>query len=320
MDDKERKYVIERRQTDAKGQLKIIPTDFYDDLPNIVTNVLSEIKWRWRNYDWFEEAWNKYRDHVLNAVSNGNQIKAPGFIFNSYIDEQIAADFDKEMAETEYHDSRCMCDCMHSDGILEEVLKHGGWVKDDTKGFVPKGTPGAHPTGATSKSEEESGKGQKKEASKQEKEVDDLIKKLREENERAKVINEYNKNLKAPEEEAKKAKEEDFNASVKMLESGRNITKDLGNIVVGVPGTKRVNPKETKMYDNRPYSEISDEELSKRVRRMQLERQYGDLSGDAIYEQTGKEKTREQLQTIGSILGIAISALTIYKFLRRKSN
>lgn len=318
MNDKERKYIIERRQTDAKGQLKVINRDFYDDLPRIVTNVLDEISWRWRNYDWFEEAWNKYRDHVLTSVRNGNQIKAPGFVFNSYIDDQIAADFDKEMTEMEHN--KCMCECMYSDGVLDEVLKHGGWVKDDTKGFVPKGTPGAHPTGATDKSEEEASKVQKESKSKQEEEIDDLIKKLREENERARVINEYNKNLKATEEEANKAKEEDFNSSVKMLESGRNITKDLGNIVVGVPGTKRVNPKETRIRDNRPYAEISDEELSKRVRRMQLERQYGDLSGDAIYEQTGKEKTREQLQTIGSVLGIAISALTIYKFLKRKSN
>lgn len=313
MDEKERKYIIERRQTDAKGNLKIIPTDFYDDLPRTVTNVLDEVKWRWRNYDWFEEAWNKYRDHVLSAVRNGNQIKAPGFVFNSYIDEQIAADFDKEMAEIEYPEKGCMCECMHSEENLDDFLMH---MNDK---HVPKGQPGAGQFAKKNESEK-LGQEDKELEAKKEKETDEFIKKLRKENDRAKVINEYNKNLKKPDEEAIKAREKDYDNSIEMMKSGREITKDLSNIVVGVPGTKRVNPKETKMSGGPSYKDLSDEELSKKIRRLQLERQFGDLSGDATYEQTGKEKAREQLQTIGSVLGIAISALTIYKYLKRKSD
>lgn len=64
------------------------------------------------------------------------------------------------------------------------------------------------------------------------------------------------------------------------------------------------------------YSDLSDQELQKRVNRLNLERSYGDLSGDTKYVQTGKEKTREILQTIGSALGIAVASLTIWNLLR----
>lgn len=60
------------------------------------------------------------------------------------------------------------------------------------------------------------------------------------------------------------------------------------------------------------YSNLSNEELQKRVNRLNLERAYGDLSGDTKYVKTGKEKTREILQTIGATLAIASTAVGIY--------
>ena len=60
------------------------------------------------------------------------------------------------------------------------------------------------------------------------------------------------------------------------------------------------------------YSNLSNEELQKRVNRLNLERAYGDLSGDTKYVKTGKEKTREILQTVGATLAIASTAVTIY--------
>lgn len=68
------------------------------------------------------------------------------------------------------------------------------------------------------------------------------------------------------------------------------------------------------------YSTMSDQELQRRVNRLNLERSYGDLSGDTKYVQTGKEKTREILQTIGAVLGIAVTALTIRNLLRGYNN
>ena len=113
--EQEKKYFIKREQEDAKGSIKVIKRDFYDDLPRAVCEVLDSISWRWRNHDWFEEAWNKYRDHVINASAGGLAIKAPGFVFNDYIDEQVKQDFlNRENAEI-----------MHSDADLEELFHHG---------------------------------------------------------------------------------------------------------------------------------------------------------------------------------------------------
>ena len=115
------------------------------------------------------------------------------------------------------------------------------------------------------------------------------------------------------------ANDKDYKNSVEMLKQGKNITSDL-SVIARDPkkGSKRFNPKETKFEIPDSYSKLSDDELRKVVNRMQLERQYGDLSGDTKYYLTGREKTREYLQTIGAVLGIGVSALTIYKLIHNK--
>ena len=305
--EKEKKYYIEREQLDAKGNIKIVKRDFFDDLPRAVCEVLDNISWRWRNYDWFEEAWNKYRDHVVNSNANGLAIKAPGFIFNDYIDEQVKQDFlNRESSEI-----------LHSELDLAELfVKHGGWVKENQKGFVPAGTPGAHPTG-TSGGEDTN----KTYSEMSDKEKDEFISKLKKENERNKVVDEYNNRISKQLKTDSDATEKEFDNSINMIREGQNITSNL-SVLSRDPkkGSNRSNPKETKFEIPGPYSNLSDDELRKIVNRMQLERQYGDLSGDAKYTLTGREKTREYLQTIGALLGIGVSALTIYKLIHRKNN
>lgn len=305
--EKEKKYYIEREQLDAKGNIKIVKRDFFDDLPRAVCEVLDNISWRWRNYDWFEEAWNKYRDHVVNSSANGLAIKAPGFIFNDYIDEQVKQDFlNRESSEI-----------LHSELDLAELfVKHGGWVKENQKGFVPAGTPGAHPTG-TSDGEDTN----KTYSEMSNKEKDEFISKLKKENERNKVIDEYNNRISKQLKSESEATEKEYDNSINMIREGQNITSSL-SVLARDPkkGSNRSNPKETKFEVPGPYSNLSDDELRKIVNRMQLERQYGDLSGDAKYTLTGREKTREYLQTVGALLGIGVSALTIYKLIQRKNN
>ncbi len=63
------------------------------------------------------------------------------------------------------------------------------------------------------------------------------------------------------------------------------------------------------------YSDLSNEELQKRVNRLNLERTYGDLTGETKYVKTGKEKARELLQTIGASLAVVGSAIGIYRAL-----
>ena len=60
------------------------------------------------------------------------------------------------------------------------------------------------------------------------------------------------------------------------------------------------------------YSGLTDQELQRRVNRLNLERAYGDLSGDTKYVKTGQEKAREILQTAGATLAIASTAVAIY--------
>lgn len=305
--EKEKKYYIEREQLNAKGDIKIVKRDFFDDLPRAVCEVLDNISWRWRNYDWFEEAWNKYRDHVINSSANGLAIKAPGFVFNDYIDEQVKQDFlNRESSEI-----------LHSELDLAELfVKHGGWVKENQKGFVPAGTPGAHPTG-TSGGEDTN----KTYSEMSDKEKDEFISKLKKENERNKVVDEYNNRISKQLKTDSDATEKEFDNSINMIREGQNITSNL-SVLSRDPkkGSNRSNPKETKFEIPGPYSNLSDDELRKIVNRMQLERQYGDLSGDTKYSLTGREKTREYLQTIGALLGIGVSALTIYKLIQRKNN
>ena len=153
------------------------------------------------------------------------------------------------------------------------------------------------------------------------KEKDEFISKLKKENERNKVIDEYNNRISKQLKTDSDATEKEFDNSINMIREGQNITSNL-SVLSRDPkkGSNRSNPKETKFEIPGPYSNLSDDELRKIVNRMQLERQYGDLSGDTKYTLTGREKTREYLQTIGALLGIGVSALTIYKLIQRKNN
>ena len=70
-------------------------------------------------------------------------------------------------------------------------------------------------------------------------------------------------------------------------------------------------PKGNGKVIKKNYSNLSDQELRDRINRLQLEDNYGRLSGDTKYVKSGSEKTREILQTVGSVLAIAGSAATL---------
>ena len=318
--EKEKKYYIEREQLDAKGSIKIIKRDFFDDLPRAVCEVLDNISWRWRNYDWFEEAWNKYRDHVINSSANGLAIKAPGFIFNDYIDEQVKQDFLNRESSEILHSELDLTELFHHGvkgqkwGVRRFQNEDGTLTEEGKKRYNQNGS--AEDSAKTTDEEND-----KKYSDMSDKEKDEFISKLKKENERNKVVDEYNNRISKQLKSESDATEKEFDNSINMIREGQNITSNL-SVLARDPkkGSNRSNPKETKFEVPGPYSNLSDDELRKIVNRMQLERQYGDLSGDAKYTLTGREKTREYLQTIGALLGIGVSALTIYKLIQRKNN
>lgn len=69
--------------------------DFYDDLPGGVCAMLDDIAKEYGHADWFLEAWNKYRDHVLE--SDIDNMMMPGYIFGDYIKEKN--DFSKDLVK-----------------------------------------------------------------------------------------------------------------------------------------------------------------------------------------------------------------------------
>lgn len=95
-------------------------------------------------------------------------------------------------------------------------------------------------------------------------------------------------------------------AKVQALKEAKTMFDQAGDLAGRSPkGSVRINNKE------KFYKSIPDEEMRRRINRLQMERQYGDLTGDNKYVLSGKEKAKEILQTVGSVLGIAASALTV---------
>ena len=82
------------------------------------------------------------------------------------------------------------------------------------------------------------------------------------------------------------------------LRDASRITKDIADAL----------PKGNGKVIKKDYSYLSDQELRDRINRLQLEDNYGRLTGDTKYVKSGSEKTREILQTVGSVLAIAGSA------------
>jgi hypothetical protein len=120
----------------------------------------------------------------------------------------------------------------------------------------------------------------------------------------------------------------DRNGNVKMSNSGKKLYEEdkdpnlwgkkraddassIGNAVKsGVESAKNL-PMKSGSVERKKYSDISDEELQKRVNRLNLEQRYSDLNGDTKYVKSGGDIAREILQTIGAIVGIGVSATMI---------
>ena len=59
--------------------------DFYDKLPGMVCLILDDIIERYSKEQWFTNAWEEYRQHILS--SHIDDMKMPGYVFSKYIKE-----------------------------------------------------------------------------------------------------------------------------------------------------------------------------------------------------------------------------------------
>ena len=66
------------------------------------------------------------------------------------------------------------------------------------------------------------------------------------------------------------------------------------------------------------YSDLTDVELQKRVNRLNLEENYGRLTGNTKMVRSGSEWTREILQDTAIAVGMAGTAVSIYLALKKK--
>lgn len=65
------------------------------------------------------------------------------------------------------------------------------------------------------------------------------------------------------------------------------------------------------------YSNITDDDLRNRVNRLSMEENYARLKGESHYIKNGKDRAREILQTIGSVLGIGATAVGLYATIKK---
>lgn len=110
----------------------------------------------------------------------------------------------------------------------------------------------------------------------------------------------------------------------KQVNTARDAKEALDSSARVLDATARALPTGNGKVVKKDYSDLSDQELRNRISRLQLEESYGRLSGETKYIKSGSEKTREILQTAGSIVAIGASAaglaLTINEIKNRRQN
>ena len=133
-----------------------------------------------------------------------------------------------------------------------------------------------------------------------------------EKREKQNTSNKNNKQEKFEKREDESKKEPDSPSAVKVAS---DVAKDASNIAK--TAASAIDTSNGTLAIRKSYPELTNKELQDRIQRLNLERTYGDLSGDTKYVKTGKEKTREILQTLGATLAITSTALGIYEMLRK---
>lgn len=308
-----------------------IDKDFYEKLKSWIREELDGLERVLYSKPWFGEAWQKYRKHVLD--NKKKDIREPGYIFKEYInnDESLTQEELEHLWVSDgyvYYElqdyEKCVC---------HRVKNQNGYLQHDAKFEQehPRGKGGKFVTkgGIGSLSDEEKIKYRKriegivKESGVSERKATEYVlgeaakkeQKQREEEQRQR--DEANK--KAVEEAAKKQKEY-VDAEIKTV-------TDLGKNVGGVMNSTRdlvdAMPGADEIVERGKYPELSEDEMRKRINRINLERQYSDAVGDTKVIQTGKGKAKAALKILGEtfeLIGAAAGAVLVIRNLTGKSS
>ena len=288
----------------AKRDTLIVKRDFLEDLPSNVAACLDSLYWEYRNCDWFEKAWNDYRDQVINTPEN-KMPKLPGYIFNPYIEKhwgKIYKDEQKNMTE-------CVKHSLEEGDITEEMyIEHHG-VKGQKHGvrryqnedgsLTPEGRI-HYGVGDGNKSKSNENENPTIVVKEKSKPGDELttkeMKQIMDDANTRKQWKQFVEGQKGP-----SAGETAAEASATVLRGVQDISNQVRNAIPNEPGTKKY----------AKFPDMSDQELQARINRLSLEQRYSDMTGQTKYIKSGQEQTREFLQTFGAIAGVGASIATV---------
>lgn len=119
---------IQREKAKLVSEFEVFNRDFFEDLPYRVRDVLDSLVWRFKQEEWFSEAWEKYRQHVLNA-GLGGAIKMPGYVFKPYLERYV----DEHPSQFNLSLDEAKCEAAYSDMEVGDYLEHYG-IKDQKWG------------------------------------------------------------------------------------------------------------------------------------------------------------------------------------------
>lgn len=278
----------------------MINKDFYDNLPGEVCVQLDYLVNNFSEEKWFEEAWNKYRDHVLN--SDMDSVRMPGFIFNEYLNQDITHSiYSNDYCIIDYDNIICHYDANNQKWGEQKYQNGNALVNNYRIRYNKSANDYSEYVNNITKELEHANKTTNSGAWDESKHPRDKDGKFIS---TGKVADTYEKTSKDTSKYVY-VDPKTLDASGKILSETRSIVRESSNIL----------PNEKGRYIHGDYRDISNEDMQKVINRLQLEQRYAELTGDNKYIKSGSEKAREVLQTVGSTLGIALSGLTIYKII-----
>ena len=97
------------------------------------------------------------------------------------------------------------------------------------------------------------------------------------------------------------------------ISPAEKVTKNVAAISNNVANLSRMRRKSKKQADN-PVKQMSDEELAKRIKRLEMEKRYKELSANDVNK--GKRTVEDYANVVTSLAVIAGSAASIYSIVK----